>query len=675
MIHPLLIAPRSIAVIGASDKLHTPGGRLLDNLIKHGFEGKIYPVNPKKTEINGLKVYQNIKDIPQTDLAIIAIAARYVEETVKVLTERKDTKAFIIISAGFSDAGEEGAALEKRIVAQIERYGGSLLGPNNIGLINRNYAGVFTTPVPELDTNGVTLISGSGATAVFIMEAAMQRGMRFKSVWTVGNSAQIGVEEVLEHIDLQEKAEPGVIMLYIEHIRNPEKLLRHARSLYTKGYRLTGIKAGSSPAGSRAAASHTGAMASPDVFADALFEKAGILRSYGRYELIDHAMVMSYPKGKGKNVAVITHAGGPGVMLTDVLEKNGMQVPEITHPKKEELQAKLYPGASVKNPIDILATGTAEQLNEVLRYTNDFFEQIDMSAVIFGSPGLFSVYDAYDVILKFIKQGGKPLYPVLPSVINVKDEIAYFIEKGGQVFFDEVALGKALGKVYGQTPVFERPELHNEHSAQHYETGKFLSPQETYRLLQTFHIPAAEQIVVKNTGEIDSIPASMYPLAMKIVGPLHKTESGGVKLNIAGKPEARAVFNELMRLENAEAVLVQPFIKSPVELFAGIKFDSKFGHLLMFGKGGTDVEIWQDTAKVLLPSGREELRWHLKRLKIYKYFEGYRNQKPLPENDWLDLLQNLGALVHHHPYIKEIDLNPVLFNGDKYIVVDARIST
>ncbi len=674
MIHPALVSPETIAVIGASDKLHTPGGRLLDNLLKSNFKGKIYPVNPKKKEIRGMKVYPYAKDLPPTDLAIIAIAAPYVEETVKILTEQKGTRGFIIISAGFSDAGPQGAEMEKRIVRQIEKYGGTLLGPNNIGLINSHYAGIFTTPVPQLDENGVSLISGSGATAVFIMEAAMQRGMRFRSVWTVGNSAQIGIEEVLEYIDTEENAKPGVIMLYMEQIRKPEKLLKHARSLHRKGFRLTAIKAGSSVAGSRAAASHTGAMASPDVFADALFKKAGILRAYGRFDLIDRAMVMHYPRANGKKVGIVTHAGGPGVMLTDILEKKAMEVPQITNPIKEELKAQLFPGASVENPIDILATGTAEQLDLVLEYTDRYFDEIDMRAVIFGSPGLFPVYDAYEVILKHMKTGQKPLYPILPSVINVKNEIEFFIEKGGRVFFDEVNFGRALADVYHQTPVFPLPGSHKNKKSFSFDTlTGFLTPEETYKLLSAYEIPVAEQIIINSKAEINRIPEKLFPIVMKVTGPVHKTETGGVRLDIKTKEEARRIFDELMQIKSAKAVLIQPYIEGGTELFAGLISDAKFGRLLMFGKGGTEVEIWQDVARVLLPATEEELLWHLKKLKIYKLFEGFRNQEVLPLKPWLELLIRIQMLIADHPRIKELDLNPIIAKDGQYRVVDARI--
>ena len=331
MINPKLLAPESIVVCGASSDIHKPGGKILKNLKESGFKGKIYAVNPKESEVQGVRCYAKVEDLPQVDCAILAIAAKYCPATVDVLAHQKNTGGFIIVSAGFSEENETGAALEKQIVDHINSVGGSLIGPNCTGFLNTNYCGAFDTPIPTLDPHGVDFITGSGATAVFIKEYGISNGLTFNSVWAVGNSAQLGIEDVLEHLDntFDPVKSSRVIMLYMEKIGDPQRLLKHSRSLINKGCHIAAIKSGGSAAGSRAASSHTGALATNDAAVDALFRKAGIVRCQNRQELTTVCAVFMHPELKGKRCAVITHAGGPAVMLTDVLSNGGMEVPSL----------------------------------------------------------------------------------------------------------------------------------------------------------------------------------------------------------------------------------------------------------------------------------------------------------------------------------------------------------
>jgi len=462
MINQQLLNPKSIAVIGGSDDIHKPGGKVLYNIIQGNYKGKLYVANPKQDEVQGITSYKDLNDLPQTDLAILAIAAKYCTDAVKILAETKNTKAFIILSAGFSETSKEGAKIEHEIVEIINKYRGVLIGPNGIGVLTPNYHGVFTSPIPKLDPQGVDFISGSGATAVFITELGIPNGLRFASLYSVGNSAQTGVEEVLEYMDLtyEEGHSPKVKLLYLEQINKPQKLLKHASSLIRKGCKIAAVKAGSSDAGSRAASSHTGALASSDVAVDALFRKAGIIRCYGRQELITVASVFMQAELKGKNIGIITHAGGPAVMLTDALEKGGLNIPKIEGRKATELLEKLFPGSSVANPIDFLATGTAQQLSDIIDFCENEIDTIDAMVVIFGTPGLGKVFDAYDVIDKKIKTCKKPIYSVLPSLSGAKEEIKEYISKGRVFFPEEVLLGNALAKVYfTDKPAGENVEL------------------------------------------------------------------------------------------------------------------------------------------------------------------------------------------------------------------------
>ena len=302
MLNRQLLAPQSILVVGASNNITKPGGKILKNLIEHEYKGQLMAFNPSDPSVQGVKTYNALIDLPEIDLAILAIPAKSCPEMTEYLAIHKKVRAFIVISGGFSEMGPEGELLEKQMIAPVIKTGGCLIGPNCIGMLTPNYAGVFTTPIPKLETCGCDFVSGSGATAVFIMESAIPKGIHFSRVISVGNSAQIGVEEVLEYWNLnaEEESFSRVKLLYIESINNPDKFLFHARSLVKKGFRLAAIKAGSSSAGSRAASSHTGALANSDSAVEALFRKAGIVRCYGREELTTVAGIFMNKKLEGK---------------------------------------------------------------------------------------------------------------------------------------------------------------------------------------------------------------------------------------------------------------------------------------------------------------------------------------------------------------------------------------
>ena len=681
MLHKKLINPKSIAVIGASNNIQTPGGRVLKNLIDNNFKGDLITVNPKETEVQGVKCYQNIQDIPSVDVAIIAIAAKYTLETVKMLVKEKNTKGFIIFSAGFSEKDDEGKKLENAIVTEINSVGGTLLGPNNIGLINQNYAGVFTTPIPKLNKNGVDFISGSGATAVFIIEAAMASGLTFSSVYSVGNSAQIGVEEVLEHLDetFDKTTSSKIKLLYIESVENPPKLLKHATSLIKKGCKIAAIKAGSSSAGSRAASSHTGALANSDVAVDALFKKAGIVRCYGRNELITVASIFTLPQLKGKNIAIITHAGGPAVMLTDALSKNGLNVPEIKGKESEKLLEKLYLGSSVSNPIDFLATGTAQQLETIIDYCEHKFNEIDAMAVIFGSPGLFEVYDVYDVLHKKMRACKKPIFPILPSVVNVKKEIDYFISKGNINFSDEVLFGNALGKTVKTKKTkankINTTTINSEKIRAVINTAKngYLPPQQVKALLIAAEVPIVNEAVCASKQDcLNTVKKFGFPVVMKVVGPIHKSDVGGIVLNITSEKKLIASYDTIMKIEGATSVLIQP-MKKGIELFIGAKKENKFGHLILCGLGGIYIEVLKDVQAALAPVSNNEAVEMIHNLKSYKIIQGVRNQKGVNEIIFAEIIEKLSNLVTIAPEIVELDLNPLLGNSEEVFAVDARI--
>lgn len=681
MINNQLLNPKSIVVVGGSNDVEKPGGKVLKNLLDGNFEGEIFVLNPKESLVQGIKSFNDIKELPDVDLAIIAISAKFTLQTVKILTLEKNTKAFIILSAGFSEESHEGKILEQQIVDTINAVGGALIGPNCVGILTQKHHSIFTLPIPELNPKGIDFISGSGATACFIMESAIPKGLRFANVFSVGNSSQMGVEEILKYFD--ESYDPEVSshvkLLYIETINKPDLLLKHASSLIRKGCKIAAIKAGTSEAGSRAASSHTGALASPDLAVDALFKKAGIVRCYGREDLINVASVFMYPELKGKNIAIITHAGGPAVMLTDSLSNGGLEIPKIEGNYAEELLTQLFPGSSVTNPIDFLATGTAEQLGKIIDYVDNKFDHIDAMIVIFGTPGLFKIFDVYDVLHEKMKTAKKPLYPVLPSTLTAHEEVKVFLSKGHINFPDEVLLGTALSRVFNTPkPQYEKsllPEIDTKtiRSVINLAENGYIKPEEIQALLDAAGINRAKEFVTNKTEEIAEIcEKAGFPLVMKVVGPVHKSDVGGVVLGVMNIENAIIEFERMMQIPQTHSILFQPML-SGMELFAGANYEEGFGHMVLCGFGGIFIEIYKDVNSGLSPLSKEEISLMVKNLKGYKIIQGIRGKDGINEEKFIDIIHRLSALLEAAPEIREIDLNPLLGNKDNVVAVDARI--
>ena len=682
MINQQLLNPQSIVVIGGSNNVHKPGGAVVRNLISGGYSGELHIVNPKEEEVQGIKAFHDARELPPTELAILVVAAKFCPDYVEMLAKEKQTRAFIIISAGFGEETKAGAELEQRILDTCRQYGAALIGPNCIGLLNRNHHSVFTLPIPNLDPNGADFVSGSGATAVFILESAVIKGLQFNSVWSIGNGKQIGIEDVLQYMDehFNPETDSKVKLLYIENISNPDKLLFHASNLIKKGCRIAAIKAGASESGSRAASSHTGAIASSDSAVEALFRKAGIVRCFSREELTTVGCIFTLPALKGKNFAIVTHAGGPGVMLTDALSKGGLNVPKIEGPLADELKTKLFPGSAVANPIDFLATGTAEQLGIVIDYCENKFDNIDAIAVIYGTPGLTQLYEAYDVLDKKIKECKKPIFPVLPSLHTAGPEVEEFLRKGHVNFSDEVTLATALSQIM-KTPQPSSTEvqlygvdvqrLHKAINSVN-ENG-YVQPDVVRELLSSAGIPLVPEMVSTSKEELTAFAERVgFPVVAKVVGPIHKSDVGGVALNIRTPEHLALEFDRMMQIKDATGVMVQKMLKG-TELFIGAKYEERFGHVVLCGLGGIFVEVLKDVSSGLAPLSYDEAYSMIRSLRGYKIIKGTRGQQGINEQKFAEIIVRLSTILRLATEIKEMDINPLLADEHDVVAVDARI--
>ena len=682
MINNQLLHPESIVIIGGSNNKHKPGGAIVRNILQGGYKGVLRIVNPKEDEVQGIKAFNDCKVLPPTDLAILVVAAKYCPEYVEYLASEKGVKAFIIISAGFGEETKKGAEMENQILASCEKYGCALIGPNCIGLMNSWYHGVFTKPIPQLRTNGVDFISSSGATAVFILESAVSKGLPFNSVWSVGNAKQINVEEVLQYMDetFDPERDSHIKLLYIENVSDPDKLLFHASSLIRKGCRIAAIKSGSSESGSRAASSHTGAIASSDSAVEALLRKAGIVRCFSREELTTVGCIFTLPEFSGKNFAIVTHAGGPGVMLTDALAKGGLQVPKLEGPLVEELKAQLFPGAAVSNPIDILATGTPEHLGIAIDYCEKKFDNIDAIFVIFGSPGLVQLYEAYDVLHKKILECKKPIFPILPSMNTAGPEVAEFLAKGHVNFADEVTVANCLVRVMNTpNPAPSELELYGvdvikiRDIISGIKESGYLPPHLVREIFSCAGIPTVPECVSADKDTLLAFAEKVgYPVVAKVVGPVHKSDVGGVSLNIRTKEHLDMEIERLMQIPDATAVMVQKMIKG-TDLFIGAKYEPRFGHIVLCGLGGIFVEVLKDVSSGLAPLSVSEAESMIHSLRGYKIIKGTRGQKGINEHKYMEIIVRLSTILRFATEIKEMDINPLLADADNVIAVDARI--
>lgn len=682
MINTQLLHPESIVVVGASNNVHKPGGAILRNLLGGHYAGELRAVNPKEAEVQGIKACHNIEDLPDTDLAILAIPATACPDTVEILAARKKVKAFIILSAGFGEETREGALLEERILQTVNRYEASLIGPNCIGLLNTWHHSVFSQPIPQLHPKGVDLISSSGATAVFILESAVTKGLQFNSVWSVGNAKQIGVEDVLQYMDehFNPETDSRLKLLYIESIGDPDRLLMHAASLIRKGCKIAAIKAGSSESGSRAASSHTGAIASSDAAVEALFRKAGIVRCFSREELTTVGCIFTLPELCGRNFAIVTHAGGPGVMLTDALSKGGLNVPRLEGPVADELKSRLLPGAAVGNPIDILATGTPGHLRLCMKYCEEKFDNIDAMMAIFGTPGLVSMFEMYDVLHEMMQTCHKPIFPILPSVNTAGAEVADFLAKGHVNFADEVTLGSTLTRIMNTPrPAANEIELFGvdvpliRRIIDSLPEEGYIEPRYVQALLRAAGIPVVEEFVSPDKEKVlDFARRIGFPVVAKVVGPVHKSDVGGVTLNIKTEEHLALEFDRMMRLPDVTSILIQPMLKG-TELFIGAKYENRFGHVVLCGLGGIFVEVLRDVSSGLAPLSYAEAYSMIHSLRAYKIIKGARGQKGVNEDKFAEIIVRLSTLLRFATEIKEMDINPLLATEEQIVAVDARI--
>lgn len=677
-----LFNPRSIAVIGASNDPLKPGGRVTANIKNNGYKGELWAVNPKTPSVMDLPTFKSLDDLPAVpELVYIAIPAPFVRATIEELA-KVGNKAVIILTAGFGEKDQAGKEEEKRFLEIAAENEMILIGPNCSGFLTTSYAGKFAGLIPKIQEGAIDIISGSGATVDYLMEQATMRGLSFSNVVNMGNSIQMGVEDILALVDENYiPAESRLILLYMESVKKPMKLLKHARNLTKKGYTIAGIKSGVTDVGERAAASHTGAMATPDVAVQALFNKAGIIRVASKTDLIDVACAFTNLRGliTDYRVCILTDAGGPGVMLSDELSRQGLKLPMMGEKTREKIAGVLPPESSIINPIDCLPSRTPEQFKSILKILDEEEKKnIDLITVITGNSGLTDNWELYKAIIEGMDNCSIPIIPVLSSA-NTCEDLIRRVREGGKVTFpDEVLIGKALGKLARKPKIDDTVPVIKDYNKEKIEAilkgqDEQLTPEGVKEILISagFKLPYQKDVVKKEDLGVACEKAG-FPLVMKVIGLLHKSDVGGVRIGIESLEDAESAWDDLMKIDKASGVLIQPQVKG-TEVIIGAKKEEGFGHLVMFGLGGIYTEALKDVSFALAPVGNGEAMGMIARIKTFPILKGIRGEKGVSLELLAEYLVRLGVLVDDFPQIEEIDLNPVKgFDSDLY-VVDARI--
>ncbi len=687
-----LFRPRSVAVIGASTKELSIGNRVIKNLIDFGFTGPIYPINPNAEEIRGLKAYKSILDCPDgIDVVHMVIPAKFVPQAVDDCG-KKGVKHIIINSGGFAETGPEGEAIQKDFLERARRYGIRVFGPNCQGIINtdpaiRAYCNfTFTRPEPGF----ISIVALSGGVAEVIHQAFAQMGVGTRIYASNGNAVDVTIPEILDYLGRDEGTR--VIVTYVEGLRDPANFLKVASEVAARKPVLA-MKAGRTKEGARAAASHTGGLAKEDIATDLIFDKAGILSFRDEGHLIQAAVAFAtQPVPRGNRIGIITNTGGPAVIATDVLVASGCTLPPLSPATQERLKASLYAEASVGNPVDVLATGTAQHYRACLDAMMED-EGFDGVFVNFVTPFFVDNEAIAREIVAVNRERRKPIVCNLMTDPKQWAEVVRILREGEVPCFPlpgEAA--RAMAALVRYRALRDRPprtlrsltDLKREKAARILEKARAagrsrLTAAECYRLLESYRIPVARWKTVETPEEAAEAAAAIgFPVVLKAdaAGLVHKSDRGGVALDLASAAAVKRAAQQMKKEfdEPDLRFLVQKFLPGGLELILGAKAEEGLGHAVVFGLGGVLVEVMKDAVFVLTPVSPAEAREMLEGIRAKALLDGVRGRPGVDREALVEMIARLSQLLIDHPEIEEMDLNPVLAFTDRAVAADVRIA-
>jgi len=678
--------PRVVAVIGASRERNKLGTEILHNLLATKFAGTIVPVHPLATELLGLKAYPRVTEIPgDVDLAIVSVPAAHVDAVVDDCLA-KGVRAICIISAGFGECSDEGRVRERAIVEKARQAGGRVIGPNCMGLLNTDpefaLNATFSPFYPP--AGNIAMSTQSGALGLAILDYAKKLNIGISSFVSVGNKADVSSNDLLEYWEADPKT--SVILLYLESFGNPAKFSRLARRI-SHHKPIVALKSGRSAVGARAAASHTGALASSDAFVDALFHQSGVIRTDTVTELFDVASLLSrQPVPRGRRIAILTNAGGPGILAADACQSHGLQVAELTPATKNALRQLLPAAASVNDPVDMLASAPAGHYEQALQFVLAD-PNVDSVLVIFIPP---LVTDADDVAAAIARAAGRgPHKPIAGIFMRSEAAPAALAKIPCFAFPEPAAIAMARVAAYGEwkrqtpgiVPSFEdaQPTLARLVIERALERGGgWLTAVEANALLSAVGIAIPRSTVVASVDEaVEAAFRLGFPVAVKAVGAalLHKTEHKAVCLNLQTRSEVRAAATELTRSlgDKIDGLLVQRMVSGGAEMMLGAINDPTFGHVIVCGSGGVLVDLLADSACRLYPVTDQDAAEMVASLKGVRLLRGFRGNVPADEDAFREAVLRLSALVGICPEIQELDVNPLAVLPGGVAALDVRV--
>jgi len=686
-----LFKPKTVALIGASTKELSIGNVIIKNLVRFGFKGNIYPINPKAPDIRGIKAYPSIFDVPEDiDVAHIVIPPQMVPQAVDECG-LKGVKNVIINTAGFKEMGEEGESLQNDFVEKGRKYGVRMFGPNCQGIINTDpkynaYCDfTFTFPRP----GNISIVAQSGGVGAVIMQNLhdIDAGMRMYA--SNGNACDISIPEIIKYWG--DDDETRVIILYIESIDEPAYFMEIANEVAAKKPILA-MNAGRTEAGAKAATSHTGGLAGGKA-TDLMFKKTGILSFSDAQDMCNAAVAFaSQPIPRGKRVGMITNTGGPAIIATDELVEGGLEMPPLSEIAIATLKETMFAAASINNPIDVVATAGAPQFRSALDVMMAE-EQIDSVYINFVTPPFV---DCESVAREFAEVSCKKLKPIVCNYMTDKSQwtgTTKILKDGGIPIFDfPGTAAKALVSLYryhklksknkGTLTYFDdcnKLEVQSMINSSKESKKNFLSAVEVNSILKSYNIPVADWRVTNEASKVIALAEEIeLPIVLKVDSPeiVHKSDVGGVKINLKTNDEIASAVEEFSAKFSGNNLnfFIQKFLPKSYELIIGAKAEPGLGHTIMFGMGGVYVEILKDVAFELTPVTDVESSEMIESIKMSPILKGYRGEKGINRNKLIEIIQRISQLVTENPEIKELDLNPLFAYENEIFAVDARIA-